>query len=156
MLQTTSLQPRLRVFTVGYFGLLMRILNSTPIRVQPDVYGLWVLVQYWYACCSFVRDILQPTPSAGQGSLFVQLLQGQCATSPQTGQGVLRHAALERCAVVASGRMPLSCLGHSATDDVSRLGARCLFSGRRRRRATWLGCAAIPGLPLSSRRGREV
>ena len=31
-----------------------------------------------------------------RGSLLVQLLQGQCTTSPQTGQGVLRHAALGR------------------------------------------------------------
>ena len=90
------------------------------------------------------------------GSLFVQLLQGQRATSPQTGEGVIRCVALERLNVVASGTHAVASSGTLYNQRRVRTGAaRSLFSGRRRRWVTALVRAAMSRCCPSSRRGRE-
>ena len=54
-------------------------------------------------CCSFVGTFFNRHYWRARGSLFVHLLQGQRATSMETGQGVICGGALERLNVVASG-----------------------------------------------------
>ena len=89
------------------------------------------------ACCSFVRDILQPTSSASLGSLFERLLHGRCATSPQTGRWVIRYA-VERRTLVASETRAVA----SSGTVYSRRRARAGSSMFVQRSATSVGHGA--------------
>ena len=101
---------------------MRRIWSSTPTHVQLDICGLWA--SFLLQCRRRLVVVASDTPVVvssetsynrhhrrALGSLFERLLEGQCATSPQTGRRMTRYAALERRTVVASGTHALALSG---------------------------------------------